>query len=114
LLELDYRVRSPVSETVLRTFVAALEGSDIEVTGANIDGLSLLFKEFGFRAQLSVRRNGVCNDFREFSDERFAALDEKIMLKDDQIASLNEQVVRQERRIAALEAGLNRLTHGGS
>jgi hypothetical protein len=59
-------VRAPVSIDDFSQFVSMLEDKDVEVTNANIDGLSLLCDEFRFTAlseRLSAFRQSA--DFKE-------------------------------------------------
>jgi hypothetical protein len=56
LLASPYKLRSTVPLTLFRQFVSALEGNEIEITSANISGLTQLCEEFGFedlRSKLS-------------------------------------------------------------
>jgi hypothetical protein len=48
LLAECYRVRSDVSVSVFRIFVAAIDGATPKIAGENISGLRLLCDEFGF------------------------------------------------------------------
>jgi hypothetical protein len=82
LLVSPYRVHSPVSLSIFREFLSALEGTAITLTDTNFRSLQRLSKEFGFsefETQLSEFRPSV--DFKESEDAdargRIASLEEK-------------------------------------
>jgi hypothetical protein len=89
-----FRVRSSVSFAIFRQFVSALEGGAIEITSANLSGLSLLCEEFGFeelRSKLSSQQ--------EMEDAEARV----------RIAALEEWAQRWDRDIAVFQAKFARL-----
>jgi hypothetical protein len=48
LADSPYSLRSQVSLPIFRQFVSVIEGNAVEITAANIAGLSRLCREFGF------------------------------------------------------------------
>jgi hypothetical protein len=84
-----YTLKSQVSLTVFRDFVAALEGQTVTITNDNFSGLSQLCDEFRFRA-LAAR----LSQFRESSNfkgdaVRLSALEARM----ERLEALIERVV---------------------
>jgi hypothetical protein len=97
LLGSPYRVQSPVSLSIFREFLSALEGNAINITDANYTELERLCNEFGFTevaAQLSEFRPSM--DFKEaegaYARGRIATLEEKANPHSHVIATLQTEV----------------------
>jgi hypothetical protein len=109
-----YSVRAPVSVDDFRQFVWALEGQNVEVTNANIGGLSLLCDEFRFEAlsellsafRQSAEFRGVVTMKDPEALLRLSALEERLLQRDDDFAALTDATARQNARIEAMEASL--------
>jgi hypothetical protein len=88
LLASPYRVQSPVSLSIFREFLSALEGNAINITDTNLTELHQLYEEFGFTeigATLTPQRPSVPSldsqiitnfpkIFAEFRQRRFSLL----------------------------------------
>jgi hypothetical protein len=61
-----YRVQSPVSLSIIREFVAALEGKTVNITPTNLLGLEQLCSEFGF-SEFSSKLSKLSQSF-QFSE----------------------------------------------
>jgi hypothetical protein len=59
LLLSPYRVQSPVSLSIFREFVTALEGQTVNITTTNLSELEQLCEEFGF-TEFSVKLSKFC------------------------------------------------------
>jgi hypothetical protein len=99
LLVSPYRVESPVSLSIFREFLSALEGNAINVTDTNFTELQRLCEEFGFSeiaAKLSEFR--LLMNFNEAEDAnargRIAALEEKSNQHDHDIEVLQHEVTQ--------------------
>jgi hypothetical protein len=97
LLPSPYRFESPVSLSIFREFLSALEGKAINITDTNVTELHRLCNELGFTelaAQLSEFRPSM--DFKEAEDAnargRIATLEEKANQHDQVIATLQTEV----------------------
>jgi hypothetical protein len=114
-----YAIKSAVTVEVFRQFVAALEDSAIEITSANVTGLTLLSSEFGFESlstRLSEFRSSLdCTTPGQTTDPqvwlRIAALEEGAMQRDRAIESLRTesqaQAEQTESAIARLSATID-------
>jgi hypothetical protein len=105
LLVSPYRVQSPVSLSIFREFLSALEGNAINITDTNFTEFHRLCKEFDFSelaAKLSEFRSsmnfneGETESETEDSDarERIAALEEKSNQHSHVIAILQDKVTQ--------------------
>jgi hypothetical protein len=99
LLVSPYRVQSPVSLSIFREFLSALEGNAINITDTNFTELRQLCEEFDFSelsAKLSEFRPSM--DFKETEDAhsrgRIAALEEKTNQHSHFIAMLQDKVTQ--------------------
>jgi hypothetical protein len=97
LLIPPYAVQSPVSLSIFREFLSALEGNAINVTDTNFTELHQLCSEFGFSelaAKLSAFRPSM--DFKPTDDtnERIAALEENANQHSHVIAILQDKVIQ--------------------
>jgi hypothetical protein len=104
-----YRVQSPVSLSIFREFISALEANAINITDTNFTELNRLCGEFGFTelaAKLSEFRPSM--DFKEAEDAdargRIAALEEEANQHDYNIEMLHLEVKK-------LSQDFGRLTH---
>jgi peptidoglycan hydrolase CwlO-like protein len=102
LLTAPYSVKSSVPVEVFRAFVSALEDGAVEITKANVAGLSLLCTEFGFGA-LGTR----LSDFGSSASLPLASVDAEARA---QIAAREERVLTRDRETAVLQAELVRLS----
>jgi hypothetical protein len=70
LLVSPYRVQSPVSLSIFREFLSALEGNAINITDTNFTELHQLCEEFGF-SELTAKLSEFCPsmDFKEGETE---------------------------------------------
>jgi archaellum component FlaC len=99
LLATRYRVQSPVSLSIFREFISALEGNTIKITDTNFTELTQLSEEFGFSelaTKLSEFRPSM--DFKEAEDSdsrgRIAALEEKANEHDHDVEVLQNKVTQ--------------------
>jgi uncharacterized coiled-coil protein SlyX len=118
LLVSPYRVQSPVSLSIFRDFISALEGNSIKITDTNFTELHQLCKEFGFTelaAKISEFRPSM--DFKEGESEdsdargRIAALEEKsnqhshvIAMLEDKVTQLSTEFGRLVGEVSALRS----------
>jgi hypothetical protein len=100
-----YVVKSTVSLADFRTFVSALNGARVEITEANLRGLSELREEFCFRGL-----SGVESKFGERESER---LTRRGRMEDSEarrrVSKLEERLWQREREIVTLELRMSRL-----
>jgi hypothetical protein len=99
LLVSPYRVQSPVSLSIFREFLSALDGKAIKITDTNYTELERLCNEFGFSelgAKLSEFRPSI--DFKETEDAdargRIAVLEEESNQHSHDIAMLQDKVTQ--------------------
>jgi hypothetical protein len=126
-----YRVQTPVSPSIFREFLSALEGNAINITGRNFAELRRLCEEFSFSelaAKLSEFRPSM--DFKETETEdgdargRIAALEENanqhshvIVMLQDKVTQLSTDFGRLVGEVSALRsvsAGIQTLSKEGS
>jgi uncharacterized coiled-coil protein SlyX len=118
LLTSPYKLRSTVPLTLFRQFVSALEGNTIEITSANLSGLTQLCEEFGLeelRAKLSQSppAPGTAAEDAE-ARERIAALEEKGEQHDRAIAILKDKFAQLSADIGRLAGGMGALSDEAS
>jgi hypothetical protein len=103
LLRTPYVVTSTVPREVFQQFVSALEGHPIDITDANVCGLSALSREFGFEFLASKvmefedgQRVGdsTQNDSTKFPN-RLSALEKGALQRDRDISELRSQLLIQ-------------------
>jgi hypothetical protein len=113
LLVSPYQIQSPVSLSILREFLSALEGNSINITDTNFTDLQRLSQEFGFSqlaAKLSEFRSSI--DFKD-SRGRIATLEEKsnqhshiIAIMQDKLTQLSTDFERLVGEISSLRSTL--------
>jgi hypothetical protein len=96
-------VRSTVTEGVLRLFISAVHGEEIELTNENIDGLSALCNEFQFR-RLARRLAVFMNTPIYRLEQRFTALEARLKSLTNTVTSLETAHQSDLGRLARLES----------
>jgi small GTP-binding protein len=104
LLMRPYEVRSPVSPASLRTFLEAVQGSEIEFAADIMPDLAQLSAEFEFR--LRDKRDSSADRFPFDLEGRIAALEELALNHDRRLSGQRTE----SERIVELETSIARLT----
>jgi hypothetical protein len=106
-----YVLNSPVSLSIFREFISALEGATVKITNNNFSGLWQLCEEFHFQ-EFSAR----LSQFRDFKEAatvedsetrmRLSALEQRMQQHDVQISVLQAELLRQSRAQESTDTGI--------
>jgi hypothetical protein len=116
LLGSPYRIQSPVSLSIFREFLSALEGNAINITNTNFTELDRLSKEFGF-SELAAKLSEFhfSPDFKEAKAEdanargRIAVLEEKTNQHSHVIAILQNKITQLSKDFGRLVSEVSAL-----
>jgi hypothetical protein len=105
LLISPYRVQSPVSLSIFREFLSALNGNSINITDTNFTELQQLCNDFDF-SELAAK----LSDFRRSIDFRKPKGEAKDVNARGRIASLEEKANQHSHVIAMLQTEVRQLS----
>jgi hypothetical protein len=109
LLQNPYKVTSPVSVEIFRTFISVLNGNTATITNANFRGLSLLCDEFHFGTfATEVSAFQESDDFNEIEAydllTRLSTLDEVAQKQSEDLSAQREHINELEQQVQQLQA----------